>query len=111
MAPQASAGRRFRAYTPKHLDELSARAGCGVEERLAIRAVASVLPFRVNSYVIDELIDWDAAPDGPIYRLTFPQADMLPEADVARIVDLLRRDAPRQEINRVASEVRARLNP
>lgn len=111
MAPQASAGRRFRAYTSKHLDELTARAGFGDEERLAIRAVATVLPFRVNSYVIDELIDWDAAPDDPIYRLTFPQADMLPEADVARIADLLRRDAPRQEINRAANEVRARLNP
>src|SRR5690606_40292603 len=63
MAPQASAGRRFRAYTSKHLDELTARAGFGEEERLAIRAVATVLPFRVNSYVIDELIDWDAAPE------------------------------------------------
>ncbi|UOE22184.1 lysine 2,3-aminomutase [Thermobifida halotolerans] len=111
MALQASAGRRFRAYTSKHLDELTARAGLGDDERLAIRAVATVLPFRVNSYVIDELIDWDAAPDDPIYRLTFPQADMLPAEDVARIADLLRGDAPRKEINQAANEVRARLNP
>src|SRR5690606_41637904 len=97
MAPQASAGRRFRAYTSKHLDELTARAGFGDEERLAIRAVATVLPFRVNSYVIDELIDWDAAPDDPIYPLTFSQADMLPAEDVARIAYPLRKDSPLKE--------------
>ncbi|CAM3625651.1 lysine 2,3-aminomutase [Nocardiopsis rhodophaea] len=106
-----SAGRRFRAYTTKHLDELTARAGLSAEERLAARAVATVLPFRVNTYVIDELIDWDAAPDDPIYRLVFPQADMLPSEDVDRIADLLRREAPRKELNEAANEVRARLNP
>ncbi|GAA3745810.1 KamA family radical SAM protein [Spinactinospora alkalitolerans] len=106
-----SAGRRFRAYTAKHLDEFTARAGLAEDERLAARAVATVLPFRVNSYVVDELIDWAAAPDDPIYRLTFPQADMLPKEDVARIADLLRKDAPKKEINQAANEVRARLNP
>ncbi|WP_393916430.1 KamA family radical SAM protein [Halostreptopolyspora alba] len=106
-----SAGRRFRAYTTKHLDELTARAGLDADERLAVRAVANVLPFRVNSYVIDELIDWDAAPDDPIYRLVFPQADMLPSEDVAWIADLLRREAPKGELNRAANEIRAKLNP
>ncbi|WP_345556541.1 lysine 2,3-aminomutase [Streptomonospora halophila] len=110
-SPPESTGRRFRAYTTKHLDELTARAGLGEAERLAVRAVATVLPFRVNSYVVDELIDWDAAPDDPIYRLVFPQADMLPSADVSRMADLLRQDAARSEVNRAANEIRARLNP
>jgi L-lysine 2,3-aminomutase len=77
------AGRRFHAYTAKHLDEFTARAGLSPAERLAVRAVATVLPFRTNSYVVDHLIDWDAAPADPMYRLVFPQADMLPEADVS----------------------------
>ncbi|WP_343064874.1 lysine 2,3-aminomutase [Nocardiopsis algeriensis] len=106
-----SAGRRFRAYTTKHLDELTARAGLAADERLAVQAVATVLPFRVNSYVIDELIDWDAAPDDPVYRLVFPQADMLPQTDVARMADLLRSGAGRKEINQAANEIRAQLNP
>jgi hypothetical protein len=75
-----SAGRGFRAYSAKHLDTLVQRAGLRPEERLAVRAVATVLPFRTNSYVVEHLIDWDAAPDDPIYRLVFPQPDMLPEA-------------------------------
>jgi len=106
-----AAGRRFRAYTAKHLDALTARAGLGAAERLAVRAVGAVLPFRTNSYVVDELIDWAAAPDDPIYRLVFPQADMLPAADVQRISALLARDAAEPEIRAAAHEVRMRLNP
>jgi KamA family protein len=107
----AQAGRRFRAYSTKHLDELTARAGLDAAARLAVRAVATVLPFRTNAYVVDELIDWDAAPDDPIYRLVFPQADMLPDADVRAISSLLAQDAPSEQIRAAAHEVRMRLNP
>ncbi len=106
-----STGRRFRAFTSKHLDGLTARAGLSADERLAVRAVAEVLPFRVNAYVVEELIDWDAAPDDPIYRLTFPQADMLPAEDVARIADLLTAGASKAELTAAANDVRAKLNP
>src|SRR5580658_11073744 len=84
-------GRGFRAYTTKHLDQLIARAGLDAADRLAVRAVAAVLPFRTNEYVVESLIDWSAAPDDPMYRLVFPQADMLPEHDVAPIARLLAR--------------------
>jgi len=109
-APPAG-GRRFRAYTAKHLDELTARAGLSPAERLAVRAVGAVLPFRTNSYVVEDLIDWATAPDDPVYRLVFPQADMLPADDVRRIADLLARGASDIEISAAAHEVRMRLNP
>ncbi|HEV2451818.1 MAG TPA: lysine 2,3-aminomutase [Streptosporangiaceae bacterium] len=109
--PEPAAGRRFRAYTANHLDELTARAGLSAAQRLAVRAVAAVLPFRTNSYVVDHLINWNAAPDDPIYRLVFPQADMLPEEDVRRIALLLANGAPPAEIRAAAHQVRMRLNP
>ncbi len=96
MAPGLSSGRRFRAYAAKHLDELTARAGLDASERLAVKAVATVLPFRANEYVVERLIDWDAAPDDPIYRLIFPQADMLPGPDVSQIAGLLAQVFPKQ---------------
>jgi L-lysine 2,3-aminomutase len=104
-------GRRFRAYTAKHLDDLVARAGLDPAERLAVRAVAAVLPFRTNEYVIDALIDWSAAPDDPIYRLVFPQADMLSADDIAPIADLLARQAPQAAVQAAAHAVRMKLNP
>jgi KamA family protein len=107
----AVAGRRYRAFTAKHLDALAQRAGLSTSERLAIRAVGMVLPFRTNSYVLDNLVDWDAAPDDPIFRLVFPQAEMLPATDVGRIAALISRDAPESDMRAVVHEIRMRLNP
>jgi KamA family protein len=107
----AVAGRRYRAFTAKHLDALAQRAGLSTSERLAIRAVGMVLPFRTNSYVLDNLVDWDAAPDDPIFRLVFPQAEMLPEPDVRRIASLIATDAPETELRAAVHEIRMRLNP
>ncbi|MFC3985732.1 KamA family radical SAM protein [Streptosporangium jomthongense] len=111
MSVQESVVRGFRAYTAKHLDGLLRRAGLDEESRIRVRAVATVLPFRTNAYVVDELIDWAAAPDDPLYRLVFPQPDMLPEADVSRLATLLREEAPQGEVQAAAHEVRQRLNP
>jgi KamA family protein len=108
--PQDTA-ERFRAFGARHLDTLLNRAGLSERERLAVRAVATVLPFRTNSYVLDELIDWSVVPDDPIYRLVFPQPDMLPRADVERLSALLADGAPESEIKAIAHEVRMRLNP
>src|ERR1700733_7556128 len=112
VVPSArSAGRGFRAYSAKHLDMLVQRAGLAPEERLAVRAVAAVLPFRTNSYVVENLIDWGAAPDDPIYRLVFPQPDMLPAPDVRQLCDLISGGAPDAELRAAAHAIRMRLNP
>jgi KamA family protein len=107
----AAAPRRFRAYNPTHLDELLSRTRLSEEDRRALRAVAAVFPFRANSYVVDELIDWSAAPDDPIYRLTFPHADMLPAADLRRITGLLAGGAPPTALAAAARAIRHTLNP
>ena len=106
-----SSGRGFHAYSARHLDTLVQRAGLTPAERLAVRAVATVLPFRANAYVIENLIDWDAAPDDPIYRLVFPQPDMLPAADVQRLAGLIETGAPDTALRAAAHEIRMRLNP
>jgi KamA family protein len=104
-------GRGFHAYSAKHLDMLVGRAGLSAADRLAVRAVASVLPFRTNAYVVENLIDWDAVPDDPMYRLVFPQPDMLPPDDVALLSHLIDTGAPAEQIKAAAHEVRMRLNP
>jgi KamA family protein len=109
--PSSREAPHYQAFTAKHLDELTARAGLPESERLAVRAVATVLPFRTNSYVTDQLIDWSSAPEDPIYRLVFPQPDMLPEQDLSRLTRLLRDDSPNAAIQRAAHEIRMRLNP
>jgi len=111
IPPARPAGRGFHAYSARHLDMLTQRAGLSPDERLAVRAVATVLPFRTNSYVIENLIDWEAAPDDPIYRLVFPQPDMLPAADVRRLAGMIDGSAPAASLRAAAHEIRMRLNP
>ena len=70
-----------------------------------------MLPFRVNSHVVDHLIDWDRVPDDPMFRLVFPQREMLDEQDFAEVRRLLDRGAPKPELSRVVARIRAGMNP
>ena len=76
-----------------------------------MKAVASVLPFRVNNYVLDQLIDWSDIPNDPMYQLTFPQPGMLRLADYARMLGLIRRGASKEEIKTAARRIQFTLNP
>jgi L-lysine 2,3-aminomutase len=99
---------RFGSFTVEDLEALTARAGLTPGQSLRTRAAAAVLGFRTTSYVT-ELIDWAAAPEDPIYRLVFPDADMLPAGDVNRIADMLRRQVPQARIAAAARQARSRL--
>ena len=81
------------------------------EQIFEIMVVASVLPFRTNNYVVDELIDWSNIPNDPIFQLTFMQRGMLGEEQYNEIADLLKSDAPKEVINTTANKIRLKLNP
>jgi KamA family protein len=101
----------YRAYTLRDLPAIPQIAALPAELRRQLQAVASVLPFRVNSYVIDHLIDWSRVPDDPIYQLTFPQPEMLEAADLATMTGLLHRGASAGEVDAAARAIQHRLNP
>jgi len=103
--------RKYRFYTRKQMDEIRPLRRLGEHYRTSMKAVAAVLPFRVNNYVIEELIDWAEVPNDPIFRLTFPQPEMLDAEDHARIYALVRSGAPREQIAAAAREIQDRLNP
>src|SRR5690625_352175 len=102
---------RFQVYTERHLDRIKPLQKLDAEQRFAMQVVSRVLPFRVNQYVIDELIDWDRVPEDPIFQLTFPQQGMLAPEDFTAMADALRSDAEPAAITRLARQIRARLTP
>jgi KamA family protein len=77
----------------------------------AIEIVGSVLPFKTNNYVVDNLIDWNNVPDDPMFKLTFPQKDMLIVDDYNKIKSVIDSGADKQQIKEAANEIRFRLNP
>ena len=103
--------RRFKVFNERTLDRIDPLGGLSAEMRFEMQVVSSVLPFRVNQYVIDELIDWSRVPDDPIFQLTFPQRGMLRPEAFARMAALHEAGAGRGEIMALAQQLREDLNP
>ena len=102
---------RYRALNASHLDRIPQLSCFDAERRFAMRVVASVLPFRTNAYVVEQLIDWTKVPDDPLFQLTFPQPDMLSNEQFDHVAALLRRDADKAEVQEAVDSIRAQLNP
>jgi KamA family protein len=107
----AAPASRLRIFTRTNLDRIPQLEALSAYERAAMKAVAWVLPFRVNPYVIDELIDWSRVPEDPIYQMTFPQPGMLEKPDLDRMLTLVQDDASAERLAAEAREIQQRLNP
>lgn len=77
----------------------------------SIEIVGSVLPFKTNNYVVDNLIDWSNVPNDPIFILTFPQREMLMSYHYKKMQNAIEKNLSKQEIKQIANEIRMELNP
>jgi KamA family protein len=103
--------RKFKAYTRESIRLSEHWNGIPLEQREAIDVVGRVLPFRVNQYVMDELIDWDRVPDDPIFRLTFPHRDMLNHDEYEALRMAIAVGAPDETLQSKIRSIRLRMNP
>ena len=101
----------YKAYSQHSYRQIPQVSHLSQEDLDAIDIVSTVLPFKVNSYVVNELIDWSNIPDDPIYTLTFPRREMLEPEHYARMERLVRGGASAAEIKAAAMEIRQDLNP
>ena len=102
---------KLKIYSAKDVDLIPQLDILSEEEKFNIKAVSKVFPFRTNNYVVEELIEWDKVPDDPIYQLTFMQRGMLNDDNFNKIAGAVKKELPKTEINQIANEIRAELNP
>lgn len=102
---------RYRAISADFLQRSPLANHLSADMLHALKIVSKVFPFRANTHVISNLIDWDAAPDDPVFKLVFPAREMLSTEDFAWIERLVAADAPVAEIAAAALSIRNRLNP
>ncbi|MEH1766866.1 MAG: hypothetical protein V7L27_27945 [Nostoc sp.] len=102
--------KKIELYEIKDIERLPQLQKLSTADRLAMKAVAQVLPFRVNNYVVEELIDWEKIPDDPIFRLTFPQKEMLAPESLDKVIWHLQNSTP-EELRQVVNTMRSQLNP
>jgi KamA family protein len=100
----------MRFYSMRDIETLPLLANFTADDRFAMRVVAHVFPFRANNYVVEELIDESRVPDDPIFRLTFPQRDMLRPAEFEALAAAVREE-DQGETARIVASIRSRLNP
>lgn len=81
------------------------------EQKLEIEVVGTVLPFKTDNYVVDELIDWSNFEKDPFFHLTFPQREMLHEKDFNRIASLIKTNASKELVKEEVNRIRLKLNP
>jgi KamA family protein len=100
--------RRYQPITLSTIERSPFWSRIPQDLRDGIRVVGQVLPFRVNAYVLEELIDWAAVPDDPMFRLVFPLGEMLSPGDYADMAAALERG---NGVRQTAERIRAGLNP
>lgn len=106
----AAQATKLKIYTERQFEQIEQLQCLSEEQRLAMRVVAKVLPFRVNQYVIEELIDWNNVPEDPVFQLTFPQPDMLDKPGFEKVAEAVR-DGDKTAIATAVDAVRTTLNP
>ena len=103
--------KKYKSYGLKDFKYIPQITTLSEQERFNIEVVGHILPFKVNNYVINELINWDDLPNDPIFQLTFPQKDMLTPHHFCRIANLIKNGSSIEEKNQVVNEIRHQLNP
>jgi KamA family protein len=102
----------YKVFTLRNFRDIPQVKGLlSVEMCADIDVVGNVLPFKVNNYVIDELIDWNNIPNDPIFQLTFPQKEMLSPSHFRTMKAALAMNLSKDDLKAVADKIRYELNP
>ncbi len=103
---------KYKVYTLSNFRKIpQVQTYLSADEQFDIEVVGSVLPFKVNNYVVEQLIDWEKVPNDPMFRLTFPLKDMLSKAHYDQMAQALRNGEGKSEIKKLADSIRLQLNP
>ncbi|BAN33873.1 lysine 2,3-aminomutase related protein [Sulfuricella denitrificans skB26] len=102
---------QYKSYLLNNFRDIPQMSRLSEQQKFDIEVVGSVLPFKANNFVVEQLIDWDNIPNDPIFVLTFPQRDMLLPEHYDEIAALLKQGADKTIIREAANRIRMQLNP
>lgn len=103
---------KIKFYTLKNIESTEQFQSLSDTQKEALRVVGHVLPFRVNNYVLENLIDWNNIPNDPIYQLTFMQKGMLGDEQYNMMKQALENDSATEgDIASTVFKIRQQLNP
>lgn len=101
---------KFIVYTERNVDQLAYLNKISSDCLETIKIVSQVLPFRINNYVLEKLINWENTPADPLFQALFPQRGMLHEDDYQQIAKLLSQ-GNKPALQRLVHDIRQVMNP
>ena len=101
----------YKPYSLHNFRQIPQMSFLTEEQKMEIEVVGTVLPFKTDNYVVDELIDWSNFEKDPFFILNFPQREMLEVKDFDLIVSLIKNKAPKEFVQNEVKKIRLKLNP
>lgn len=72
--------------------------------------LSCIFPFKVNTYILDKLIDWDNWDIDPIFRLVFPNRNMLNDRQFQKLKDAYHQNNA-DTLKKIVLNIWYQLNP
>lgn len=102
---------KYKSYTRKNLEEIGELKNLPEKLIEDIKLVSLVLPFRTNNYVLEELINWKKVPNDPIFKVNFPNKEMLKEKHYNILRKSIESGFSDLQISNIVSKIHHQLNP
>jgi KamA family protein len=99
----------FKVYNLQNLNQFPFLNRLSDEQVHSINVVGKVLFFRTNSYIVNELINWED-PNDPLLVLNFPQRQMLFPEHFSKMEKALQ-SGNDNLVRQVSNQIRWELNP
>ena len=101
----------YQAYSVSNFRKIPQLQGLSEELKQDIEIVGHILPFKVNNFVLDHMINWDDVPNDPIFIMTFPQKQMLLPQHYEEIARLVRQGENASTVKEAVNRIRLSCNP
>ena len=102
---------KYQSYQLHNYKSIEGIGKLSANDRKAIEITGRGLPFKVNNYVTNELIDWDNIADDPIFTLCFPRKEMLQPKYFEQVDQLVANGADDTQVKQTVNDIRHTLNP
>ncbi len=102
---------KFISYSNTTFKKTSYYKQLPKEERNIFDVLSSVFHFKVNNYVLENLIDWNAVPNDPIYKLIFPRKEMLSAVDFETLKMLYQSGLDNEKLMPFIQRVKRKMYP
>jgi KamA family protein len=79
----------MKTYSRVNFEKIPQMSKLSSAQVANIKDLSWLIPFKVNDYVVNELIDWDNWQDDPVFNYVFPNDNMLPKDIISELKDIV----------------------